>query len=818
MLLVGSTVVWLQSNTLLPSSSLHRLEDTLETIVSPEGIDVVGTVCVAKTLVACYPDPCPIGQDLHLVVTTCDSTGQPVRGVHKEEFKVSQVTFPPSGGCQNGQDFLIEDVLNRDRASSCFHASYQTPAEGRSGYKVVFRGHTFLTTSHVPIPSPASVDAAEQEERKPRFTVSCVPNIVAVGETMDVTIVVREPGTLLPARECIIPVDQFKVTAYTTAQGLKLVNALQQIKGTPVYHTRVAVEGVTAQGTPRDYIGLEVMLKGGTDASRGSSKLIADSRNDKEWDPNATTVFCSPDPAVEGEEVRVYVTARNSYWVPLPTGAVNPAPLPQFTAKGSTTLVEQPELADGPSQVFVGRFIPAEAGRSGVSVTMGGVEIGSGTVHVSRPEAVDPSRTELKVYPSVVPAGETIHISLTTCDADGRATPGPEPTAFRLTPLGTAGTLLPLRRVDGSESLYVTTLRTSKESTHTTAGVTVDFEGKTLAKKIRVSAEPLDIPSEVTPAADEAPTVPKFCVRFTQDPVAPGDIIPIMICVNNDDPNQDRRRRDMKLPELRAMVNCEVVEMVKPVPGARCVWRALVKMGSHFGSSSADVFVDNRTYSTSTTVLGDGVEALGTQISRLKTLEVGLRDVLREVEERKRDLDDRSRALDERDADIRTREEELEERTAVRQVDEVPQHILFGLHLSDGIQYGYQWDAVDGAKVVEVLDDGPIAALEQKIQPGDVLKEVKYTDVHGYIHTCAVRQMDDFRRVARMLSKPGPAPDVTLTFYQPQEDAFLAVRVCPQSSPTPPGRSVGTVRHPCRTMDTSLCAISPGRSSIRSRN
>ncbi|KAJ9446792.1 hypothetical protein DIPPA_05916 [Diplonema papillatum] len=817
-------------------NELKTIEDTLDNIVTVPDTTTVGKVCVAKTLVCCYPDPCPVGRDVNLIITTVDNTGLPIRGVHKEEFKVQQLTYPPTGGCIVGDDRFVDDVQDNERASSTFCCSYTTGQEGRAGFKVQFRGHTFLTTASVPAPSPMHVALESEATRRPRFTVHCSPNTVASGEVMNVAIVVRQQGSLLPARFCNVPVDQFRVTPYSTAQGIVINTPLKQVAGTAIFKLSVPIDEVHAQGTPRDYAGVEVMIQGGTDAARGSVRLVSDSRNDVEWDPTCTTISCYPDPVSIGDEVSVAVTARNSYWIPLP----NPnapmagiqeededrmhyspqlAPTPVLRANGSSTLIEQPAEAKGPSQVYVGKFIPSEFGRCGVAVDMGGIRIGTCSVTVKLPEKVAPENTILSLEPAVVPAGDTIQVSVTTCDSTGRLTPGPEPTALRLTPLSASTVVLPLRRVSGTECKYVTTIRTSAEGAYTTAGLSLNFEGATFVKKVRVGGARLDVPVDERPAAKPAVSVPKYSVAFNQDPVAPGSTIPLTIAVNQDHPSYDRRNQKPKQPVVKPLVNCELAGDVAAVAGARYVWRCLLKVGETLGTSSVTVELDNHSYSASTTVDGDTTEDFKTQVSRLHALEIKIRDLVRNTEERERDVEDRSRELDKREADIRAKEEEQQAALAGNSghvEDDAPANLLFGMMLSDGIQYGSQWDAIDGAKVVEIMEGGPLdsANPDHKIAPGDILKEAQWEDTYGYVHTCSVRQMDDFKRICRMLSRTGMSPKVTLTFLN-AEDRLVKVHIHPGQTPEPPGRSMGTRRHPSKSIDTSICGSSP--SPARSR-
>eukprot|EP01060_Flectonema_neradi_P028479 TRINITY_DN3829_c0_g1_i2.p1 TRINITY_DN3829_c0_g1~~TRINITY_DN3829_c0_g1_i2.p1 ORF type:complete len:1108 (+),score=277.47 TRINITY_DN3829_c0_g1_i2:887-4210(+) len=807
-----------EAATMTRIATLKSIENSLDNIVT-ENDTGVGNVCVEKTLVCCYPDPCPVGRELHLLLTTCDSTGLPIRGVHQSEFKVQRLTMPPTGGCQIGDDIFVEDVLDNGRISSTFHSSYGTNAEGRSGYKVTFRGQTFLTSANVPAACPTMSDANEAESlRKPVFTVHCSPSTVAVGEELDVTICMREEGSWLPAKMCTTPVDQFRISPYSTASGIRLVNPLKQVNGVSVYTMTIPIDDIHAAGTPRDYVGLEVMIQGGTDAARGSSKLVADSRHDTEWDPTSTLISCSPDPATVGDEITVVVTPRNSYWVPLPKSSTA-APTPQITPLGSATLIHQPQEVQGYSQVYAAKFIPSNTGRCGVSVTMGGLDIGCASVQVNPADRPDPENTLLEIDPPVVPAGEPLHVTIVTKDASGRRVPGPEPTAFRLTPLSASTKIFPLRRVEGDDCRYVSTIETDVNSSYTTAGVAVDFDGASLSKKIRVGREGPDMPVHNTPSASVIDTVPKYSVAFGGETAAPSAVLPVIISVNQDDPATDRRRANIRPPVVRPVLNCEVSKPVVALAGARYVWKCYIRLGNVLGTASIEVDMEGHTYTASTTVAADVTKEFDGQVDRLKEMEIKIRDLVRATEEKQRDLEEKERQLADREELLREKEEEREQQNSALLEEEQPQHLLFGVQLSDGVQYGSQWEPVDGAKVVDVLEGGPLdsGTEGQKVQPGDILKEVQWEDVYGYIHTCAVRQMDDFKRICRMLSRQGFAPVVTLTFFTVAQRS-LKIVVEPGTTPEPPGRSMGTRRHPSRSVDASICSspppgISPARST-----
>eukprot|EP01063_Lacrimia_lanifica_P020415 TRINITY_DN27726_c0_g1_i1.p1 TRINITY_DN27726_c0_g1~~TRINITY_DN27726_c0_g1_i1.p1 ORF type:complete len:1214 (+),score=412.51 TRINITY_DN27726_c0_g1_i1:63-3704(+) len=837
-----SSVDKLQSGVKDKAADFARVEDRIENIVTSASGGDIGRAYAPRTIVACYPDPCPVGRDLTLVITTCDTAGRPVRGADQEEFKVSRMHYPVDGGCVPGEGVSVQDVSTEGRKTSTFSCAVPVREEGRAGFQVQFRGCSFTATASCPLPHrPSTLDDGPDEgqivpetgleehelykpARIPRITISCTPNTVTAGEAVDVNIMVREPGSLLPCRDTSIPMDVFKLSPYTSAQGLRFTNPLRQIPLTPIFTTTVDVQGVVqGQGKPMDYVGIEVMIQGGAEVARGSVKLVGDAKCDEEWDPSTTTIHCAPDPAYVGEEVSVYVVPRNSQYLPL-DAALRMAPFPSLKPNGSTVRVEECLYAEGlGAQIFVGKMTPSEAGRCGVNVHMGGRVVGGAGVAVLPAEDADPSKTVFEMTPAnIVAAGETVQISITTKSAMGRDAPGPEPSSIRLTPLGNHVQLYPLRRVGGSDCKYVATLRTLPESKYTTTGVTVDIDGVTFSQRIRVSAEPADEPVVNPPRPEaELPAVPKYSAYFQSAEVQPHEVIPLIICGNRDEP---QRRRPPAIPVVTPAANTVLEGPVTPVVGSRHAWRCLVRSGPLAGTASVTVEVDGQAYSASATVSRPGVPMndLEAQLLRLQKLELHLRKFVGEVEERSKDMDERERELQRREMDLALRQEQFHRSLQRPDGNEHEQlYLMFGLALSDGIQYGYQWDTVDGAKVVEVIPDGPVDRTG-KVIPGDILREVTYVDEQGMTQKCAVHQMEDFKRVARLLSAQGNFGETSLTFYSPEENAHIGITLHPASSPSPPGRPLGVRRHPSRADSVtgsprtsparSRRAASPGRS------
>eukprot|EP01065_Artemidia_motanka_P039927 TRINITY_DN4931_c1_g2_i1.p1 TRINITY_DN4931_c1_g2~~TRINITY_DN4931_c1_g2_i1.p1 ORF type:complete len:1229 (+),score=419.73 TRINITY_DN4931_c1_g2_i1:229-3687(+) len=787
---------------------LSSVADSVPPLQQDAGIDP------AQTLACCFPDPCPVGQKLGLVITTCDAARNPIVGALRSELTVRRIQYPALGPPVVGAEVPVDDVLDGGCHSSAFTSSYVPDHDGRSGFEVLFRGHTFRVSACVPPPPPPMLREVMEvsQQKTPLLTVHCTPASVTVGGKIEIAVVVRKPGTLLPQEHCDVAAESLQCGSYGTLYGARPAPLQQLREGSPVFLTELIIPPtVKQQGNVRQHVGVEVMALRGADAARASARLVADPASDTVLDAASASLVCLPDPAVVGERVSVFITERNEYMLPITAdaGLVPPALEPVGTA----TLIRQPRLGSSRSLVWVGSFVADRVGRAGVRATFPGREATTrrATVEVLTPGPFDPAKTELTLSPPVVQLGETVQVAVVTKDADGRPSPGPAPQLLKLTKVGGATELLPLRRVEGSLSEYCAVLRTTPDGSRPAvtaghAGCQLSLKDASFSARVKISGRPLDAAAPQRDPDEPAPAAPpRHMVAFQRDGVTPGMEVAVLMAAHEDAPG---RGRVVPTPTLRAVANCEVVHPPVGVVGTKSLWQAVVRIGSDLGTASVDaVFTAGAACRCSTTVEADRWGSLTLEMDRLREMGENVRSML---------LAERHRAaqLSRREAELQRRAEVLKAR---EQGEITGRYVLFGLQLSDGINYGGTWEPFDSCKIVDIIEGGPVDQAKHtdgtKPEAGDFVLSAQWTDPEsGFIDVKPATSLESFKLLCEELSlryPTGGLPSVQLRLLRGTDEFRVAVFA--GRTDEKPGRYVGTMRYSTHLQVEQAEAGSPRR-------
>eukprot|EP01062_Namystynia_karyoxenos_P077912 TRINITY_DN7941_c1_g1_i1.p1 TRINITY_DN7941_c1_g1~~TRINITY_DN7941_c1_g1_i1.p1 ORF type:complete len:1246 (+),score=418.01 TRINITY_DN7941_c1_g1_i1:119-3739(+) len=816
------------------TGELQEAVDALEAALGGR----LSEVCPEETLVSCYPDPCPVGQALHVIITTCDADRRPVAGAGRDEIAVRRLDFSAHGAVSQREALAVDAVLDKGCPSSTFIASFHPEADGRAGFRISFRGQEFTASACVPPPPPPMLREvmAVAAQQPPALTVHCSPGSAAVGDHLRVAVVMREPGSFLPMRSCTVPAEDLRPVSYGTLYGLRPPPLRQLREASPVYELDLVLPTeLAAQGSARHHVGVEVMAPDGSEAARGSVPLVATPSADQTACPGSSVLVCLPDPACCGERVQVFISARNQHRHPVPNCSPEVAAVlaPRLAAVGTATEIEQPvQLQDARSLVWAGAFTADRVGRAGVCASFPGRESARmrSTVTVHPAAAPVPEMTLLELTPAAVQLGETVCATVTTCDADGRAVPGPPPGSMQLQPVGCVASVLPLRRVDGSLCRYTAVLRTAgSAAAKSSAGCTLQWEQFRATARVRVTGVPLDAPTQqAPPPAPQLPAAPRNFAAFLADPVPRGGECLVLLAAYEDAPAKGPRTPQQlaaengtadaiapsarsqagRVPQLWAAENCTVVRPPEAVHGSKALWQAVVRVGETLGTASVDAtFAGGAGAHGSTTVAAEHWDDLDQQLSRLRGLCGAALDA--------------ASAEHHRAARLAHKEKQLQ--GGHRGDGSTGLYLLFGLQLSDGIHFSGLWEPFDGCKVIEVIHGGPVAQAKQldgiAVRFGDFAREVRWTDPEsGRTTAKRVQTLDQFRRLCEELSlryPVGDAPPVTLTFTRRSEGTLprdFRIEVFTDRTPAPPGRFIGTLRHTTtRAIDTAG-AGSPQRS------
>eukprot|EP00756_Hemistasia_phaeocysticola_P016661 Hpha_TRINITY_DN15494_c2_g11::TRINITY_DN15494_c2_g11_i1::g.177229::m.177229 len=795
-------------------------EQAVSQVVSDDHVGL----CAPATLVSCYPDPCPVGHSLGLVITTCDINRRPTVGADASEFRVERIILDAFGPARVVGATPVQEVSDAGGPSSTFTCDFLQESDGRAGFRVHFRGETFVVSACIPPPPPPMLREVMEttQPRTPTLTVHCSPGTVTLGSRVEVAVVMREPGSLLPAKESTLAAEGFNVSSYGMLYGKRPPQLQQLHEGSPVYWAEFDLPQELKQGGVRQHVGVEVMTANGSDAARASVRLISDTTAEVDTEATQASICCTPDPVVVGERVHVYISARNTFGFPVPAGVPGPPPVVQPV--GTATFIERPIPAStNRNLVWTAAFTADRVGRAGISATFPGVSAVARRASVEVVHAGEwvPEKTELILTPSVVQLGETIAVTVRTRDADGRPSPGPPPEAFELTKLGGSCDLARLRRTEGSLSEYCAVLRTGGSSldrplaTVAHAGCTVVVQGHSITARAKVSGKPLDAHAP-QPAASkfEAPGPPKLYATFQSGEVTVGGEVQLLIAAHEDAPA--RGGRSVPTPSIATCTNCEVLSPPVGVPGSRFLWRAQVRVGDRPGTASVDVDFAPIVVHCSTTVVLDRWGGVDLALHRLEELAAAVR----------------TRALTEehRAASLKLWEAELLRREQIVQAQErgeqTAKYVQFGLQLSDGISYGGIWEGFAGCKVLEVLPESTVANAQtpdrRALGPGDFITRVQWEN--PITHATIARNVPDlesFRQTCDDLASDyplGDLPPVTLRCVQggradgsSDVGREFSVITAPEKTNNPPGRYIGTLRHSTQHSIEQACSGSPQR-------
>jgi len=777
----------------LRALELNRLADLLQSLAVPVDVEPTASSSISPTgtLVACLPDPCPVGHPLKLVVTTVNESGLPVAGASAEEISAQYITVSHAGGVTSlGSNVVISGV--GEEGSSTFTGEVTATQAGRFGFKVTFRGAELTCSARV------QEDAAVVDMSA--LTVHCTPHSSHPFSRLGVTVVLRH-ASLKPARGAALNWEPYTAPLNIRGTGLldgAAVPPLRQLhEGVGVFTTNVEL-GPEVQPGYVDFAGVEVAsTKDWVGATVYTGERL-------EPDSAVTTVCCSPDPVEPGGDV--------TYWiVPRTTGgqALNGAILevPEVTPVQDAGDLQPPQWSVD-HNAWTGRFTARDDGteehiaRAGVKVNLGGSSV-TKTVGVLPMQHCVPQNTRLRLTPDVISPGASITVSITTHDAKGRLAKGPEATAFRLTPLGGATKALPVYPM-AAEGHYEARLQTAQGDAHASAGCSLDFAGFSSSARVRIvrsqSPPPAARAQAPLPVRDPRPPI---ALQWARDPVVPLEEALVTAVVPEGG----------GMPELHALDNCTVKTGL--IQTGTHVWRGVVHVGPKTGSAKVAVHYGQKRVAAGVCVQGTRPEGdINDAAQRLYDTNA-LEDFCGETDELRQENDEKQARLDALEKELYERQQALE--LTVFNDDEPPApFVLFGVLLSDGVTYGGEWQSSRGARVVMIRDDGPVALAEQvdsvAVRPGDEITEMQWIDESGAKSVRRVGQLADFRKVCRELGvrfPHGDPPAVTVSFTQKGR----SYRIVAQTRRTvdPPGRSAGVRKHPAKTIQ-----LSPPRLMARS--
>eukprot|EP01062_Namystynia_karyoxenos_P056393 TRINITY_DN47345_c0_g1_i1.p1 TRINITY_DN47345_c0_g1~~TRINITY_DN47345_c0_g1_i1.p1 ORF type:complete len:1214 (+),score=394.62 TRINITY_DN47345_c0_g1_i1:102-3644(+) len=773
------------------------------------------SISPSETLLSCFPDPCRVGDTLTAVVTTCNHDGCPATGLTYQELRAHQLQFGPGGAVSVMGDVSLTAVA----AGHCstFSGSCEPTEPGRAGFRVTVRGVPLVCSARV---VPADDPTAAPAER-PALTVSCAPHCGAPGQQLRIVVVQRDPETLLPLRDPQQLEDPL-------LGGLGLLAAAPAPRAARVQRNLGLYRAVcTVPPRPDAEPGLQTPDFAGVEASCfGAVACCTVPCRDAGGpgrDDCALTLCCAPDPVPEGGTVTAWVTPRDAAFAPAAEeGAEPPDVTPVGTAGAAGSLRWDPSCG-----AYVCSFTAAAPGRAGVTAHVGNAAV-TRTVSVIPNGHCVPSQTQLRLSPSEVAPGDSVRVSIVCRDAHGHLADGPEPTALRITPLGAATAALPVSRVQGSLSSYETKLRTAAGAKHASAGCVLDFSTYSATARVQVGRRQGTRHKDPAAAEEGSPAAgplgaggaaqPPLVVQWAADPVAPlGEAVALVVCPPEGGPGA---------PAVHAADNCSLLgapQRLGPA-GAACAWQVAVRVGPLPGSAAitAAAGPQGQLRAAASVTVADGPAAPSLEHGAAR-----LRDLARLLSEQLQRQDGMRQENDQLEAQLRQMEEDLHAQqqqvqsqsgftldTADDEGDQLPPYALFGILLSDGVTYGTQWETAGGARVVEILDGGPVHqgnCLDgTAAAPGDIVTTMAWEDTETGAHLSRkVAELADFRRVCREIAVRTPPskslPEVVLTFCQggdPRGRTFRVSAVTERTS-APPGRSAGVRKHPPKQVDLS---------------
>eukprot|EP01062_Namystynia_karyoxenos_P056730 TRINITY_DN47650_c0_g1_i1.p1 TRINITY_DN47650_c0_g1~~TRINITY_DN47650_c0_g1_i1.p1 ORF type:complete len:1215 (+),score=267.07 TRINITY_DN47650_c0_g1_i1:79-3645(+) len=783
-----------------------------------------------RVVVAALPDPCAVGEPLHLVATLTDSAGRVVRGAAAVDLVVHPLCCLAEGAASIGAALAVEPAAAGEGgcgggAACCtFSACFRPSAPGRAGFRVRLGAADYVATAAVV--APEALPDTTAAPWPPPFSVSCGPDGLVGSGAMSVTVVMREPGTLFPACTPFTAVQAGELRgAPSGAAGGAEPPEFVQVGRSPIFTASVRITdggaaAAFAEGE-HPYAGCRVAVGG--DEIAGSTRFAA--AGDAQCDPLAVTASCFPDPCRAGDEVSVFIVLRDAARRPLPATAAGAALL-RLCPTGCVEALSQ--QAEPHGWLYRAAFTAAappddRPGRAGVDVALShGAEGGPAvpscrvTAEVIPPGTRAPQCTALALDPPTAAGpGDVVQVLVTTRCAAGHETPGPEPTSLRLIPLGAVGAVSAVRRRQGSEARYTAKFEVSTSAAEgDSAGVTLSFDGHAVSAVVTVVAGPTR-PSggqgQWSGLAQPDPALPGLLVTFAADPAPPGSVVDVVIAC------PDAGTAGGALPTLRAEANVsDIVRQPLPARGVPGVWLGSVRVGLQERCAVVSALAPGAAPTcASTTVSGEeAVLSPPSLAARLRDAAAALNEAPRDAwrrgaMERLQRCAARQRVLDERAlqreaAGGYASPQSPVASTVVPGVLPLQEHILCGFGLSDGVRYGQSIRMDGGAWVHDVFSAGP--AERAGVQPGDVITGAR---VEGGRARVAVQSVHDFRKLLSLLrigTAPGDEwPGIHISLQR--GGRTLRAFIEPQVVGKAPSRCY-RVRHPPRS-------VSPSRPSPR---